>query len=185
MQPIRNIRQARDGRTARWHAARVESLSPCPPTPAPRGRFAVHMRRDPLADLHELDESEWPLVQRLENWARWLSDSSRGSGTHPMFRGFRSDSWDEYRRRPDAPPPVLEPIDGRDADRIQREIWRLREAAPMHAHVLTWYYAGDARGAGAFARKLGLHIRWLSGLLRDARRRLAELLLPASAASAA
>lgn len=128
--------------------------------------------RDAIEGLHDLHLDEWPIAAQLENWARWLQPRQRFE-VSPMFRMFRSTA----RARTDygaaTPMPAVE---AGAAQAVERAVAALHAQSPTHAGVLRWYYVGQTRGLGGFARRVGVRITELSGLLRDARKRLAGML---------
>ncbi len=120
-----------------------------------------------FTDIHALDADEWPIAEELENWARWVAPRS-SRRTSPMFRLWRRSG----RSKADYCFTPLPSVRIMDAQRTEAAVASLHRSAPLHATALRWYYVHEAPRPWAFRRRCGCDI---GGLLRDARRRLAQI----------
>ena len=114
------------------------------------------MKRDEI-DFHAIPERQWPVDERLRNWARWC----RGSGhaaVSPMFRGYRSS--DQYSGHS-----VSDPVDTGDAVRVQKVFIGLPE---LHRHSIQWHYVYPV-APRRMAQALGLTLDGLKQAVIDAR----------------
>lgn len=60
------------------------------------------MRRDDFVDFFAVRDDHAAIHQRLEQWARWVRPRPHGWQTTPMFRQYRSKSWQWERPEPKA-----------------------------------------------------------------------------------
>ena len=114
------------------------------------------MKRNEL-DFHQIPEHQWPVDERLRNWARWC----RGSGhatVSPMFRGYRSSN--QYSGHV-----VSDPVDTGDAVRVQKVFVCLPE---LHRHALQWHYCYPI-APRRMAQALALTLDGLKQTVIDAR----------------
>jgi DNA-directed RNA polymerase specialized sigma24 family protein len=116
-------------------------------------------------DFAAVPPSQWPMHDRLENWARWCRgsparDTARGS---PMFALYRST--DAKRAYGDD---TAVPIDKLDAQRVAKGVAVLPD---KHRRALNWSYLHPF-SPGAMARELGVGLEGLAHLVRDGRQML-------------
>lgn len=131
--------------------------------------------RDPLAGLYEVTPEERAIDAALENWARWARPKERRM-VSAMFKLYRRSG----RAKSDYCLASSDPVKPAEAADIECRVSLLHHQAPQLAEVLRWYYVKEAAMAGWLAPMLGRRIaevvgHMLTGMLRDARRRVATI----------
>jgi hypothetical protein len=116
-------------------------------------------------DFHEVLPKHRALDVELRNWARWIKPGRGGSGTHPMFRYYRSSDVHE------AAPLNVEPIRPMDAMRMEKAITAMPE---RHRISLQWcyYYCHQGASIAVACRALAVSNQGLIDLIHTARQML-------------
>lgn len=113
------------------------------------------MRRDDYIDFHAVQDGHLAIHADLENWANWVRVRPHGWQVSPMFRLYRSKSWQWHERiiRPEVNIP--------DALEIERNVSALPE---KHRAALRWCYV-FAGHPMRMARELGVSRAGLAELI--------------------
>lgn len=117
------------------------------------------MRRDDWVDYFEVRDSHLAVHARLEAWARWVRVRPHGWQTAPMFRQYRSHSWQWET------PDVKAPVNTLEAVAMEKAVSRLPE---KHRDAIRWAYV-HAGSPGRMCRHLGVSKRGLLDLVHAAR----------------
>lgn len=106
-----------------------------------------------------VDEAHEAIHKRLDNWARWQHGGGGSGGVAPMFRLYRPDNYERG--------PISMPVDGTDAQRIQKGV--SHPSFPQkHRVALNWFYVRPVNPV-KIARKLGLSLEGLAEYVREGR----------------
>jgi DNA-directed RNA polymerase specialized sigma24 family protein len=114
------------------------------------------MTRDEI-DFHAIPERQWPVDERLRNWARWCRGASHRA-VHPMFRGYKSSDVHSGMS-------VSDPVDTREAVKLQKVFVTLPE---LHRHAIQWHYVYPV-APRRMAQALGLTPEGLAKAVIDGR----------------
>lgn len=114
--------------------------------------------------MHVIDYSHVPdrqleIHQRLERWARWVTPRHNGWHTHPMWKEYRSNSWQWHYLELKEPLDVLEAVD------TEKTISKLPE---KHRTAIRWNYVFKD-GPLKMSRYLGVSREGLLLLVQDGR----------------
>lgn len=135
-------------------------------TPPTRAR-----RREPrppreFVDFASVPEHQWPMHDRLENWARAQRGGDKQSGSAaPIFKLHKSDEW--HSREYGAETALS--VDRSDAVLVAKGVIALPE---KHRAALQWYYIRHGSNPMGKRAELGVTLRDLAQLVIDARQML-------------
>jgi hypothetical protein len=155
------------------HATRAPRLElEIEPTEA-RPPRRERMPPPPPVDFSEVEDAQWPMHRRLENWAAWSrgdpgGERSRKAKSAPMFRLYRSS---DARREYGAPTTV--PVNSADALAIHFAILR-PDFDPLQRGALQWCYLRP-RDPARKARDMGVELGELRDLVRAGRQALIDM----------
>ena len=101
--------------------------------------------------------------KRLENWSAWCKGGVGASGASPMFRLYRPDNFERH--------PIIDPVDGTDAQRIAKAMVKL---PVKHRVALNWFYVKPI-GPLKVCKTLGLSLEGLAEHVTDGRQMLINI----------
>jgi DNA-directed RNA polymerase specialized sigma24 family protein len=89
------------------------------------------LARTKSVDYHYVSDAHLEIDGKLQQWARWVRVRPGGWQTHPMFKEYRSHSW-QWRR-----PEVRDPINSLEAHAMEKAVARLPD---KHRDAIRWAY---------------------------------------------
>lgn len=116
------------------------------------------MKRDDI-DFHAVQDSHLAIHARLEAWARWVRVRPHGWQVAPMFRQYRSHSWQWERPEVHAKTNIPEALE------MEKLVSLLPE---KNREAIRWAYVWCG-GPVVMARKLGVSKEGLADLVRVGR----------------
>lgn len=120
------------------------------------------MKREEFVDFHIVADHHLAIHERLNQWARWVRVRPVGWQVSPMFRQYRSKSWQWERPEP------REEINVPEALEIERAVSLLPE---KHRTAIRWCYV-LCGAPGTMARTLGVSKQGLCELIASGRKML-------------
>lgn len=121
------------------------------------------MRREPDVDFHAVPDAHLGIHAKLEQWARWVRVRPQGWQVAPMFRQYRSHSWQWESPQPRPTVNIPEALAMEEAVR-----WLI----PAQRDAIRWVYVA-CDSPVRMARQLGVSKQGLLELITAGR---AELL---------
>lgn len=117
------------------------------------------MKRDEI-DLHLVAERHLHIHHLLEGWGHWIMDKPKGWGIQPMFRQYRSKSWQWHA-------PDLKPQGSpKDHMAVEKAVSGLPE---KHREAIRWAYVWPWVPVSAVRKHLGVTREGLGRMLQDGR----------------
>lgn len=117
------------------------------------------MKRDEFVDYFLVEDRHLAIHSSLENWARWVRPRPHGWHVSPMFRQYRSKSWQWHT--PEAKPTTNMP----EAVAMETAVSLLPE---KHRTAIRWCYVFQGHPA-KIARDLGVSKQGLMELISAGR----------------
>lgn len=117
------------------------------------------MRREEHIDYFLVRDDHLPIHARLEAWARWVRVRPQGWQVAPMFRQYRSKSWQWERPEP------RESVNIPEALAIEKAVSLLPE---KNREAIRWAYVFSGSPA-AMARRLAVSKQGLLDLIGQGR----------------
>jgi hypothetical protein len=117
------------------------------------------MKRDDAIDFHLVQDGHLAIHARLEAWARWVRVRPVGWQMAPMFRQYRSKSWQWER-------PVLQSaVNVPEAVAMEKAVSLLPN---KHREAIRWAYVWCS-GPVSMARQIGVSKQGLMELIGQGR----------------
>jgi DNA-directed RNA polymerase specialized sigma24 family protein len=110
-------------------------------------------------DFHYVSDAHQAIHERLELWARWVRVKPTGWQTHPMFKQYRSHSWQWHT------PEIRTPVNTLEAHALEKAVSALPE---KHRDAVRWSYVFQNNPL-QMARRLGVSKEGLLALVVDGR----------------
>lgn len=117
------------------------------------------MRRDDFVDFHAVPDSQIAIHESLLNWARWVRVRPHGWQVSPMFRMYRSHSWQWHA------PIIQDQTNVPEAVQMEKAVSLLPE---KHRTAVRWNYVACGHPA-RMARNLGVSLPGLAELVTAGR----------------
>ena len=117
------------------------------------------MKRDDHIDFHMVRDEHLAIHARLEAWARWVKVRPHGWQVAPMFRQYRSKSWQWHRPEP------REAVNLIEAVAMEKAVSMLPE---KHRDAIRWSYVFNGNPAG-MAQRLAVSKQGLLDLVGEGR----------------
>ena len=117
------------------------------------------MKRDDHIDFHMVRDEHLAIHARLEAWARWVKVRPSGWQVAPMFRQYRSKSWQWEMPQIQSPPNMLEAV------ATEKAVAQLPE---KHRDAIRWAYVWCGNPMG-MARRLAVSREGLLELIAQGR----------------
>lgn len=117
------------------------------------------MKRETHIDFHLIPDCHLAIHARLEQWARWVRVRPQGWQAAPMFRQYRSKSWQWEA------PTLKTAVNELEAMEMEKAVSGLPE---KHREAIRWQYVWCGGPVG-MARRLGVTKQGLLDLVRDGR----------------
>jgi DNA-directed RNA polymerase specialized sigma24 family protein len=117
------------------------------------------MKREDAVDFFLVDDRHLEVHARLESWARWVRVRPQGWQVAPMFRQYRSHSWQWHT------PDIKQSINIPEAVEMEKAVSLLPE---KHREAIRFCYV-FAGSPVATAKRLGVSKQGLLDLIRSGR----------------
>jgi DNA-directed RNA polymerase specialized sigma24 family protein len=117
------------------------------------------MKRDDFIDFFYVEPQHVAIHDLLSNWARWVRVRPHGWQVAPMFRLYRSKSWQWHA------PEIREAVNMPEALEMERAVSSLPE---KHRTAIRWCYVAQGHPAKV-ARDLGVSKQGLMDLIATGR----------------
>lgn len=117
------------------------------------------MKREDFVDFHIVPDGQLAIHQALENWSRWVRVRPHGWQVSPMFRLYRSKTWQWHTPEIKAQTNVPEAVE------MEKAVSLL---PAKHRDAVRWHYVHCGSPAG-IARHLGVSKQGLAELVVVAR----------------
>lgn len=124
------------------------------------------MKRDDYVDFFAVPDRHLAVHRRLEAWSRWVRVRPHGWQVTPMFRQYRSKSWQWQR------PEIREEVNIPEAVEMEKAVSLLPE---KHRDAIRWAYVWVGP-PGVISRHLGVSKQGLMELVQTARTMLGNRL---------
>lgn len=116
------------------------------------------MRRDHI-DFFLVRDDHLAIHEKLEAWARWVRPRAQGWQVAPMFRQYRSKSWQWHRPEIQVQPNIPEAV------AMEKAVAQLPE---KHRDAIRWSYVFTGNPAG-MAQRLAVSKQGLMDLVSEGR----------------
>ena len=117
------------------------------------------MKREDAIDFHEVRDEHLGIHARLNDWSRWVRVRPHGWQVQPMFRQYRSKSWQWHERI------LITPVNTLEAVEMEKAVSQLPE---KHREAIRFAYVWCC-GPVPVAKRLGVSKAGLMDLIHAAR----------------